>query len=460
MKIFTNHGLFSRLGCLVAAGCISMCLSATAQAQEVITIKQAVDRMLQNNLNIKQSALNVATAETYVQQSKAELYPSLNGGVNNDFNFGRSLNPATNQLITRNFFSGTANLSTSVDLFNGFAKINQIKQNRITLEANYSALDKTKNDLVLQVVTTYFQVVFNEDLLRASREQLQVAQQTLTRESALFDAGNKTTADIAQAKAQVATAELNVTNAQNQLTISYLTLSQLMEMGSDASYKVVAPTIEDITSAQQRYPERDINEAALATFPDLKLARLNREAAAKGVDVARGFLFPTISLGGGLGTRYSYDLAAQPGQIGAGDARLFDQINNNFYQSVGMSIRIPIFNGLASRSNLKRAKISYEGYQIQEQLTKNNLNKVVAQAVADLRAASSRYQSTLNTFNAQAEAFRVNEERFNVGLVNSLDFNTSQTNRNRAEIDFIQAKYDLLFRSKVIDFYLGKEITF
>jgi outer membrane protein len=223
---------------------------------------------------------------------------------------------------------------------------------------------------------------------------------------------------------------------------------------------VVAPTIEDITSAQQSYPEQEISEAALATFPDLKLARLNREAAAKGVDVAKGFLFPTISLGGGLGTRYSYDLASQPGQIGAGDARLFDQINNNFYQSVGMSIRIPIFNGLASRSNLKRAKISYEGYQIQEQLTKNNLNKVVAQAVADLRAASSRYQSTLNTFNAQAEAFRVNEERFNVGLVNSLDFNTSQTNRNRAEIDFIQAKYDLLFRSKVIDFYLGKEITF
>jgi outer membrane protein len=140
MKIFTNHGLFSRLSCLLAAGCISMCFSATAQAQEVITIKQAVERMLQNNLNIKQSALSVAAAQTYVQQSKAELFPTLNGGLNNDFNFGRSLNPATNQLITRNFFSGTANLSTSVDLFNGFAKINQIKQNRITLEANYIAL--------------------------------------------------------------------------------------------------------------------------------------------------------------------------------------------------------------------------------------------------------------------------------------------------------------------------------
>ncbi len=460
MKIFTHHGLFSRLGCLVAAGCLSFCLSTDVQAQEVITIKQAVERMLQNNLNIKQSALNVANAETYLQQSKAELYPSLNGGVNNDFNFGRSLNPATNQLITRNFFSGTANLSTSVDLFNGFAKVNQIKQNRILLEANYSALEKTKNDLVLNVVTSYFQVVFNEDLLKASEQQLIVAQQTLTRENALFEAGNKTTADIAQAKAQVATAELNVTNARNQLTISNLTLSQLMEMGADASYKVVAPTIADVNLAQQRYPEADVTEAALASFPDIKLAKLNREAAEKGVDVARGFLFPTISLGGGIGTRYSYDLAKQPGEIGASDARLFDQINNNFYQSVGVSIRIPIFNGLASRSNLKRAKISYQGYQIQEQLMKNTLSKVVTQAIADLRAASSRYQSTMNTFNAQAEAFRVNEERYNVGLVNSLDYNTSQTNRNKAEIDFIQAKYDLLFRSKVIDFYLGKEITF
>lgn len=460
MKIFTRTGLFSKLTYAIALSFIGVTFSNSAQAQEVITIQQAVERMLQNNLNIKQSSLNVLTAETYLQQSKADLLPTLNAGLDNSFNFGRSLNPATNQLVTQNFFSGNGNVTTSVDLFGGFAKVNQIKQNKLLLEAGYSTLEKTKNDLILQVVTSYFQVVFNEDLLKASNQQLLVAQQTLTRETALLDAGNKTVADVSQAKAQVATAELNVTNAQNQLTISYLTLSQLMEMRSDSGYKVVAPTIQEVARAQTNYNVNEVFNTSVNNYPDIKLARLNREAAEKGVAVAKGRLFPTISLGGGVGTRYSYDLATQGTQFSVPNAHLFDQINNNFYQNVGISLRIPVFNGLSAKSNVKRAKISYQGYIIQEQLTKNNLNKVIAQAVADLRAADSRYSSTLNTFNAQKDAFTVIEERYNVGLVNSLDYNTARTNMNRAEIDFIQAKYDLLFRSKVIDYYLGKQITF
>jgi outer membrane protein len=460
MKMSTSTGLFSKLTCVIALSFIGVILSNSVQAQEVITIQQAVERMLQNNLNIKQSSLNVLTAESYLQQSKADLYPTLNGGLDNSFNFGRSLNAATNQLVTQNFFSGNGSVTTSVDLFGGFSKINQIKQNKLLLEAGYSSLDKIKNDLTLQVVTSYFQVVFNEDLLNASNQQLVVAQQTLTRENALLDAGNKTIADISQAKAQVATAELNVTNAQNQLTISYLTLSQLMEMRSDSNYKVVAPTVQDVARAQTNFNVNDVFNASVNFYPDIKLARLNREASEKGVAVAKGRLLPTISLGGGVGTRYSYDLASQSSQFGIQSSHLMDQINNNFYQNVGVSLRIPIFNGLSARSNVTRAKITYQGYLIQEQLTRNNLNKVISQAVADLRAADSRYSSTLNTFNAQKDAFMVIEERYNVGLVNSLDYNTARTNMNRAEIDFIQAKYDLLFRSKVIDYYLGKQITF
>jgi outer membrane protein len=460
MKVFTNRGVFSKITCILALSFAAVCVSSSVKAQETITIQQAVERMLQNNLNIKQSSLDALTAETYLQQSRADLFPTVNGGLDNSFNFGRSLNPATNQLVTQNFFSGNGSVTTSVDLFGGFAKINQIRQNRILLEAGYSAVEKTKNDLILQVVTSYFQVVFNEDFLKASQEQLVVAQQTLERENALFDAGNKTVADVSQAKAQVATAELNVTNAQNQLTISYLTLSQLMEMRSETGYKVVAPTVQDINDAQKSYNVDDVYTSSLSLFPDVKLARLNREAAEKGVAVAKGRLLPTISLGGGIGTRYSYDLASQNGQFGVPDAHLFDQVNNNFFQNIGLSLRIPIFNGLSAKSNVRRAKISYQGYIIQEQLIKNNLNKVIAQAVADLRAADSRYRSTLNTFNAQKDAFTVIEERYNVGLVNSLDYNTARTNRNKAEIDFIQAKYDLLFRSKVIDYYLGKPVTF
>jgi outer membrane protein len=456
MKMFTNHSLLSKLKSIAAIGFLSLGFSLSAQAQEVLTIQQAIERMLQNNLNIKRAVLNVSSAAVDLQQSKAALYPTLNASADNSLSFGRGLNSTTFQVVNQKFYQGSGTLSTGVDVFGGLTKINQIRQNKILLAAGNSNLDKVKNDLILQVVTSYFQVVFNVELLKASKEQLLVAQQTEEREEALMDAGNKTVADVSQAKAQAATAELNVTNAQNQLTISYLTLSQLMEMRADTNeYSVVAPTIQDIAMAQKSYNVNDVYNSALSIFPDVKLAALNRQAAEKGIAVAKGALTPKISFGANLGTSYSYLLAAE-----SQNQHFFDQVSSRFNQGIGLNLQIPIFNGLQARSNVKRAKINYEDYKLQESLTKNTLNKVIAQAIADLRAADSRYSSTLNTFNAQKDAFNVIEQRYNVGLVNSLDYNTSRTNRNKAETDFIQAKYDLLFRSKVIDYYLGRQITF
>lgn len=454
MKIVTKTRLLSKLATLTGIGFLSIGLSFSAQAQEVLTMQQAIDRMLQNNLTIKQGALNINTLGVTLDQSKAALYPTLNGSVDNSLSFGRGLNSTTFQVVNQKLFQSNGSLVTSVNLFGGFTLINQIRQNKILLEAGNSNLDKIKNDLILQVVTAYFQIVYNDDLLKASKEQLDVAVQTLTREEALMDAGNKTLADISQAKAQVATAELNVTNAQNALTISYLTLSQLMEMRSDtANYVVVAPTLQEIVMAQKNYSINDVYNSSLEIFPDIKLAKLNTQAAKKAIDVARGGYSPVISFNGGIGSSYSYtyDFLNDP---------FSKQVGDRFNQYIGLNLTIPIFNGLTVKSNVKKAKINYENNKIQEQLAKNNLNKVIAQAIADLRAADSRYKSNENTFNAQKDAFNVIEQRYNVGLVNSLDYNTARTNRNKAETDFIQAKYDLLFRSKVIDYYLGKQITF
>ncbi len=454
-KLFHLH-LLSKLTRIFLLGAIFLGFQSQVNAQEAITLPQAIDRMLKNNLNIKQGALDVATADVNLRQSKAALLPSLNANSSNRVSFGRGLDQTSFEIVNQKLFTSSGSIGTSVDVFGGFAKINQIRQNKILLEADNSSLDKIKNDLVLNVVISYMDVVYNEDLLRASKDQLQVAEQTLKRENALMDAGNKTVADVSQAKAQVATAELNVTNAQNDLSISYLTLAQLMEMGSEVnSFKVVAPTIEEIKFAQTNYNVSDVYETALKTFPDIRLATLNTLAAEKGIDVAKGALFPSISLDAGIGSSYSYIFNNNIPQD-----KFSTQFNDRFNQYIGLTLQIPIFNGLAAKSNVKRAKISHEGYKIQEQLAKNNLNKVIAQAVTDLKAAESRYVSTENTYDAQKDAFNVIEQRYNVGLVNSLDYNTAITNRNKAEIDFIQAKYDLVFRSKVIDYYLGKQITF
>ncbi len=311
--------------------------------------------------------------------------------------------------------------------------------------------------MILQVVTAYMQILFNQDLLKTSQQQLTVAKQTFNREQALLDAGNKTLADVSQAKSQVATAELSVTNAQNALSISFLVLNQLMEMPTNSQFEVQAPlvSIEGSVSGSQNATE--VYNSALNTFPDVKMFNLRSLAAKQQIEIARANYYPRLSLGAGLNTSYSY----QFNYTGLTPQQAFaDQINQRFGQSIGMNLQIPIFNGYSARWGVRKAKISYQNALVQEQIVKNNLNKVVSQAVLDLRAAESRYTSTQNAFNAQKDAYYVVEQRYNVGLVNSLDFSTAQTNRNKAEIDMIQAKYDLIFRAKVIDYYLGRQITF
>lgn len=486
MKQVANYSFLNKLTFILSLVVFSA-FGQNSAAQEVITIQQAVDKTLTNNLQIKQAQFSAAISDENLTQSKNNLYPTLNGNANVNKNFGRSIDPSTNTFISQQFTGASGNLSAGVDLFQGFQKINQIKQNRILLDADKSNVDKIKNDLILQVVTAYMQILFNRDLLKASTQQLVVAKQTLNREQALLDAGNKTIADVSQAKSQVATSELDVTNAQNNLSISYLTLNQLMEMPPQYVFEVQAPLLAETTGNKEAYNIAEIYNNALNTFPDVKLAALRTAAAEKEIAIAKGAYSPRLSLSGGIGSNYSSgrqtvtEVSNGFREVTVGrvsgtnqsvvtdvpdvtrtlaNQQFYSQIRDNFNQSVGVNLSIPIFNGYAVRSNVRRAKLQYQNTQVQEQLTKNNLNKVISQAVVDVKAAESRFQSTTNAFNAQKDAFYAVEQRYEQGLVNSLDYSTAQTNRNKAEIDLIQAKYDLIFRAKVIDYYLGKQITF
>lgn len=451
MKQVANYSLLTKLSFILTLVVVTS-LGQKVAAQEVITLQQAVDKTLTNNLQVKQSKLSESLAEETLSQSKLALYPTLNGSVNTGLSFGQSRDQNTFQVINQKFTSFSSGLNTGVDVFQGFQKINQIKQNKILLDAGKSNTEKVKNDLILQVVTSYLQILYNKDFLRAAQDQLTVAKQQLNQQQQLLDVGNKTLADLSQSKSQVATAELNVTNATNALSISYITLAQLMDIPSSTAYEVQAPVIDNFKDLSTKVNAEEVYRTSAAQFPDLKLASLNTAAAKKGIDVAKGNYYPRLSFGGGLQTSYS-----DP----SFPARSFtEQLNDRFGQNIGLSLSVPIFNGFSARSTVRRAKINLMQTETQEQLAKNNLNKIIYQAVADLKAAESRYESTGNAFTAQKDAFYVIEQRYGVGLVNSLDYSTAQTNRNKAEIDYIQAKYDLIFRAKVIDYYLGKQITF
>ncbi|WP_214228725.1 TolC family protein [Pedobacter sp. B4-66] len=453
-------------------------------AQEIITIQQAIDETLHNNLQVKQSQLSESLSDENFKQSKNALLPTLNSNGSYNINYGRSVDPSTNQFNSQQFSSFNGGVSTSINVFQGFQKLNQIKQNKILLDADKTNTAKVKNDLILKVITSYLDILYNKDFLVAAKQQLSVAQQQLKQQQELLDVGNKTLADLAEAKAQVATADLDVVTAENSLSISYLTLAQLMDIPSATKYDVKAPLLESFSKPLTSVNPDEVYSSALSVFPDIKLAALKTEASKRGMDIAKGNYYPSLSFGAGLSTNYSSGRKSIVGVIPKEDKvigvvegtttrvvapdfttltenyKFKNQIQDNFGQYVGLSLQIPIFNGFSARSTVRKAKIAYMQNQTEEQLVKNNLNKIIYQAVADLKAASGTFESTTNTFTARKEAFSVIEQRYNVGLVNSLDYNTSLTNKNKAEIDMIRAKYDLLFKAKVIDYYLGQQIVF
>ncbi len=456
---------FSYLTYCIAGLCSLWLLPAPVSAQQLMPIKEAISQALQNNLQVKQAQFQAALSEEDLKQAKSQFYPSLNAQMSGNMRFGRYFDQTTGQLVPS---VNTANVgaSTDIPIFQGFQRINQILVNKNQLSADQSNVEKVRNDLVLSVATTYLEALTNQDLLTAAEQQLNLSQQQLTVAEANYEVGNNTLADLSQAKSQVATDELNVTSAQNAFELSMLNLKQLMEMDPAEDIVLEKPEIADIEQAETPYTASAVYQQALIAQPDIKTAEFSTAAAKSNIDVAKGGHYPTLGFGAGYGTSVS-SVASQPIKfdpdgmpIEYGRVSFRDQLRNNESPYIGLTLNIPIFNRFQNKINVNRAKINYQNAQTNEQLAKNNLNKIVNQAILDLRSAGKRYSSTETAFESSRDAFEVIRQRYEVGLANSVELFTAQTTMNKAEFDHIQAKYDLLFRSKVIDFYLGNEIDF
>jgi len=458
-------------------------LSFTVNAQEVISLQKAIDLTLQNNLTIKQAQLTESLATEDYNQAKYNQLPSLTANPQASYNLGRSPNLTTYTYSSQSFLYVNGQASLSVTLYQGGQLHNQILQNKLTLDVDKTSTDKVKNDLLLNVVTDYLTILTDQDLVVAAKQQIDIANITADRAQKNFNAGNQTRADLAQAQAQVSTAELNLTNAQNQLDLAILILKQYMEMDPGKKITVEKPDISKITDVKTVYDVTDVIKTAFSVNPDIRLAELQQQTYAQAIKIAKGNYYPTVSLFGGVGTNYSNQNSTQvvgttivSQQIGTvqgtgqpvviqsaqpvfGPYSAFSQLGNNFNESVGLSVQIPIFNRYTARTSVRKAKLNYEYAQLTTELAKNTLSKTIIQAVLDLQAAEKSYQSSLQTYQSNKEALNITKQRYDVGLVNTLDYNTALTNYNKSQNDMIEAQYQVVFRSKVIDYYLGNPIV-
>lgn len=427
--------------------------------QGKVTVEDAIRITLERNLQVKQASFNKDLAAQDVFQAKSNLYPDLGIGVNQRFNNGLAFDQVSGTLITGNKWTTTtgASISSNVTIFQGFQKINQIKANKLLLESAATQIDKIKYDLMLSVLVNYLEAITNNELTIASQQQILLSKEQVKNDSIQFQVGNKTLADLSQSKNQVATDELNLVNARNAYESSLLALKQLMEMSPQSDLQLVKPEVEAMEYILGQYAAADVFEKAKSFNPELKKAQIDKQAALKQIDIAKGGYLPSLSLGVSYGTNYS----SEGKKIGTTEYLPFgDQFNQNKSFGAGLTLSIPIFDNNKSRVNVSKAKINLQLAETNAQLLETTLNKTVNQAVLDLSAAAQRYQSSLAAFSSAKDAFQVIKERYDIGMANGIELFTAQTNRNKAEFDLIQAKYNMIFKDKIIDYYVGNPIKF
>lgn len=460
------------------------------EVKEQWTLQECVNYAVENNIQVRQSGLNAELEKVNLSQSKADLLPNLNGGVGYSYSVGRSVNPFTNIIVDQPVSSQDANISSSVTIFNGFQKMNTIKRNKVTLEARKYLYEDMQNDITLQVVTSYMEILLNNELFENAKLRLITTNLQLERTRKLVEAGSLPESNLLEIKAQAASDELDIINAQNSMEMAKLNLKQLLQLPASEQMNVVVPEVE--APDEEIYYESlsEIYNTAIATQPDIKAADALVESSEYNVSIAQGSRYPSITAFAFLGTSYSSVADDFLPKEGSGFTEIetpigylqsdptqavvttqsipneftentyFNQLDFNLRRGFSVDLNIPIFNGWQAKSAVSRAKINKEVAEYDALNTRNVLRQNVEQAYLDLLAAQKRYGATKVQVEALQEAFRVNEQRFNLGALNSLDYNLAKTNLNVAESDLIQAKYQYIFQSKILDFYQGKSISF
>ncbi|MDQ3050170.1 MAG: TolC family protein [Bacteroidota bacterium] len=436
---------------------IAILLSCSATAQKAWTLQECIEYALKNNIQIKQSELTAELSTVNFYQSKAAFFPSINANSNYTYNFGRSVNPYTNVYTNQEVQSMNISASGSLPIFNGFQIMNSLSQSKYEYMASHENLAKIKNDISLNVAAAYLQVLYSKEALKAVDDRLNAATQNRDRTKIMVDAGSMAQGNFLDAEAALAAEELAKVNADNQLITAIITITQLLELKSTEDFDVAQPAVDIRDLSSLSISADEIYNTALKTLPDFRASALNIQSAEKGLAISRGARYPRLSLGGGLSTGYS-NVATR--FLTNEEISFNDQLNENYNKYLGLSLSIPIFNGWATESSVKRAKINLENVKYNDQLIRNQAYKSIVQAHADAIAAQQKYTASQKAASSSNEAFVYAEKKYNVGMLSSIEFLNVRNTSSRAESDLIQAKYDFIFRLKVIDFYLGKSLAF
>ncbi len=432
---------------------------------KVWSLEDCIKYALEENIQVKQQGLQTQVQKNSLDLAKLKLLPTINGNATHSYSFGRALDQTTYQytehedVMSDNFYMGS-----SLTLFSGLQNYNSIKRNNYELFASHQDLQSIKDNITLSVALGYLQILLNRELVSATENQFLITKLQIEKTKKLVDAGSVAMGNLLQIEAQAALEELQLINLKNQLNISYLNLAQLLELQTPEGFEIVIPEISIDTNYISTENVLDVFNIACNNRAEIKSAEMKLKASEYDLKIARGGRSPRISMSTSFSTGYSDIrkklLGVDPvtGPI-YGKYSFADQINDNINYGISFSVNIPFLNGWQVNKNISNSKLAIENNNYVLEATKKQLYKNIQQAFADREAALKRYNAAIKTVIANEEAFRYSEQRFNVGLVTPVDYNAAKSQLLKAQSEMAQAKYEFVFKIKVLDFYKGIPIT-
>lgn len=423
-------------------------VSVSVHAQpEQWTLTDCIGYALEQNIQVRKADVSVSLGELNLQQAKDNMLPSLSASLGENLGLQR-MTASTGEVSWDGSSRTSASLSSGLTLFNGFQLRNRVRLAALDQRSLQYSADQTRESVSLSIMSGYLQVLYAEEQVANSRNQAEATREELALAGERMSLGAISNSDYLQVKTQLASEEATLATAENNLKMARLNLMQLMEYPVDESFETARPDIDAVISSIPIADASAVYEEALRVKPQVQIATLNRESAALDLEIARGGFFPSVSVNAGMSTGFT-----QAAEMGS-------QLKNGFSPSLGLTASIPIFRNNQNRVAVSRAQYGITTAELDELNTRNQLRKEVEQAVLDSESARLSYLAALNRYEASLETYNVSEEKFKLGAMNSVDFLIQKTNLTAAESNLLQAKYEMVYSHKIIDFYRGVPLSF
>ena len=422
----------------------ALALAGSIRAQQGWTLDRCIDYALENNIQIRQSDIAARTRDVDLNSARSNRLPGVSASASQSWSFGRSLT-IDNTYANTNTASTSFSIGTDMTLFAGGRISGNIQNARLGLDAAMADLERIKDDVRVQVAQAFIQIVYNRSILDVAQGQVTIDSMQVERLTALAAIGKASSAEVASQKATLAQSQLSVTQAQNNLNMSILTLTQLLELPSPEGFDVIQPDADAIEFSIPDSPEQ-IYAQALDIKPAVKSEEIRLQQAANSIDIAKGGYYPTLSLSAGAGTGYYTSSNRTSDNFGS-------QMKNNFGPHVGLNLSIPIFSRNSNRNSVRSAQLSMMNQEMQLDNVKKQLYKEIQQAYYNTVSSKSRYESSQEVEVSAQESFQLVQAKYEGGKASITEFNESKNRLVTAQADVIKYRYEYLFNTALLEFY-------